>query len=131
MFIFPNNSSSMLIDNILIFILMFSSKNRIPKDLRRLVYCYGVKEGGEKEWNFLWEQYKKANLASEKNLLMRALGCTRNSWLLKEYLEKTIQENSGIKRQDTSTVFVSVLTNSHGFEVAKNFLYSKFNAIYA
>lgn len=106
------------------------TENQIPKDLRRLVYCYGVKEGGEKEWNFLWNQYRKANLASEKNLMMRGLGCTRNTSLLKSYLEMTIQENSGIKRQDASTVFVAVLTNRDGFEIAKDFLYKKFPAIY-
>ncbi|XP_044757690.1 aminopeptidase N-like [Coccinella septempunctata] len=106
------------------------TENPIPKDIRRSVYCYGVKEGGENEWNFLWNRYKKANLASEKNLLMRALGCTKNTELLRRYLELTIQENSGIKRQDASTVFAAVLTNSRGFEIAKNFLYTSFNAIY-
>ncbi|KAL3277992.1 hypothetical protein HHI36_013334 [Cryptolaemus montrouzieri] len=107
-----------------------NNENPIPKDLRRLVYCFAIKEGSEKEWNFLWNKYKASNLASEKNLMIRALGCTRNTWLLKRYLEYTIQENSGIRRQDSSTVFVSVLTNNHGYEIAKNFLYSKFNAIY-
>ncbi|KAK9884518.1 hypothetical protein WA026_007361 [Henosepilachna vigintioctopunctata] len=107
-----------------------NNENPIPKDLRSLVYCYAIKEGKENEWNFLWNKYKTSNLGSEKSSIMRALGCTRDKALLRKYLEFTITENSGIRRQDSSIVFLSVLSNKEGYEIAKDFLYSKFDDIH-
>lgn len=45
-------------------------------------YCTAVAHGGEKEWNFAWERFKKTTVASERANLMSALACTRQVWLL-------------------------------------------------
>nr|XP_022919862.1 aminopeptidase N-like [Onthophagus taurus] len=98
------------------------SKETIPKDLRGLVYCAGVKNGGEKEWMFLWNLYLNSNVATEKNLILKNLGCTRQTWLLERYLEWAIDSNSGIRRQDVTTVFAAVVGNDLGFYVTKGFI---------
>ena len=54
----------------------------ISQNVRPTVYCTAIAAGGEAEWLFAWEQYKLANVASEKNTLLRALGCTKELWLL-------------------------------------------------
>ena len=38
----------------------------------------GVREGGVKEWNQVYDKYKSTNIASEKAILLTSLTCTRN-----------------------------------------------------
>lgn len=94
------------------------------------MYCTAVRNGGEKEWSFLWKQYQKSNIATEKSTILRSLGCTREIWLLSRYLEWAINENSGIRRQDCSSVFQTVGGNDIGYYVAKNFLQNRIKDIY-
>lgn len=47
-----------------------------------MVYCTALKVGNEDDWNFAWERFKKSNVASEKDLLLEALGCTRDVSIL-------------------------------------------------
>jgi aminopeptidase N len=56
--------------------------NAIPIDLRSVVYCNAMREGKEREWNFLWARYKKSNVGSEKTMIIGALGCSKEIWLL-------------------------------------------------
>jgi len=55
---------------------------RIPPDLRSVVYCSALSNGEEKEWNFLWDQYKNATVATDQVLILAALGCTSKTDLL-------------------------------------------------
>ena len=57
----------------------------VNANLKRTVYCNAVSEGGEKEWDFGWERYKKSNVGSEKENILMALGCTSKIWLLNRY----------------------------------------------
>lgn len=56
--------------------------SRIPANMKSLVYCTAVRVGGQDHWDFTWERYLKATVSSEKELLLSALGCTRETWLL-------------------------------------------------
>ena len=55
---------------------------RIPPDLRSVVYCSALSNGGEEEWNFLWDQYKKSDVSTDQVLILSALGCTTKTDLL-------------------------------------------------
>lgn len=46
------------------------------------MYCTAIKVGGQEEWDFAWERYKNSNVGSEKELLLQALGCSREVWIL-------------------------------------------------
>jgi aminopeptidase N len=107
-----------------------SEKNIISKELRSVIYCTSIRHGSEKEWEFLWGQYKKSNVASEKNTILSSLGCTREIWLLRRFLEWSVTPNSAIRKQDSTTVFAAVAGNDVGYYVAKNFLYTKAKDIY-
>lgn len=102
---------------------------RISKDLRSVVYCTVLRHGSEKEWTFLWNQYVNSNVATEKNTILGSLGCTREIWLLKRYLEWSISDNSGIRRQDSSTVFSNVARNDLGYFLAKDFFYENIDKV--
>lgn len=54
----------------------------ISANLKSTVYCYAIAEGGEEEWNFAWHRYLESNVASEKNRLLSAMGCTKHVWIL-------------------------------------------------
>jgi aminopeptidase N len=58
--------------------------NRIPANLRSVVYCTALEHGDEKEWNFLWAHYKESIITTEQVTILSALGCTKNESLLKQ-----------------------------------------------
>jgi hypothetical protein len=55
---------------------------RISPDLRSVVYCSALINGGEEEWNFLWNQYQNTAVATDQVLILNALGCTTKPDLL-------------------------------------------------
>ena len=54
--------------------------------MKEIVYCSAIGNGDEAEWDFGWERYKNSKVASEKELLLNALSCTKKTWLLKRYM---------------------------------------------
>lgn len=95
-----------------------------------MVYCNAIRTGGEKEWFFMWKQYLESNTPTEKNTFLDALACTREIWLLGQYLEWSIKDDSGIRRQDSAQVFGGIGRNDVGYYIARNFLVNKLGAIH-
>ena len=84
--------------------------NPIPPNVRPSVYCTSIYHGGEQEWNFVFELYKKEQNANERNSMLSALTCSRVPWILVRYLKWTFEENKGIKNQDAVFVFKGIAT---------------------
>jgi len=103
--------------------------NPISPDLRSVVYCSALINGGEAEWNFLWEQYQKSTAATDQVLILNALGCTTKPDLLNRYLNYSINPDSGIRSQDTLSVFSAVYSRAGGVDIALTFLENNFEAI--
>lgn len=55
---------------------------RIDPDVSSVVYRAGIERGGVKEWEFLWSEFNKSKVASQKTRILRALGKTRDSVLI-------------------------------------------------
>ena len=55
--------------------------------MKEVVYCSAIGNGDEAEWDFGWERYKNSKVASEKELLLNALSCTKKTWLLIRYMQ--------------------------------------------
>lgn len=102
----------------------------IPPNFRSIVYSTAIRHGNQEEWDFAWDQYKKAKIASEKDKLMKALACSREPWLLSRYLEWCLNSSSGIRKQDGSYAFRSVATNLYGRDIAFNYLRDKWDKVY-
>lgn len=94
------------------------------------MYCTAVRNGGEAEWNFLWTRYKRTNVASVRDLILRSMTCTREVWLLIRYLDRSLNETSGIRKQDATAVFGNVAANEVGYFVARDFFEQNIDSIY-
>ncbi|KAJ8948940.1 hypothetical protein NQ314_008319, partial [Rhamnusium bicolor] len=105
---------------------------RPNRNLRSIVYCNALRySSNSSDWEFLWDAYTNAaDLATEQVTILSALGCTKDSSLLTEYLKKSITADSGIRSQDALSVFSSVYTgNPEGVDVAFEFLMENYKAI--
>ncbi|XP_012524023.2 uncharacterized protein LOC105829586 [Monomorium pharaonis] len=112
-----------------------NSIERIPRNARPAVYCTALKQGNTDDWDFLWKQYLKENFATEKKIIITALGCSTNKTVLQDYLRKAIKKydpaNADIRRQDVSAVFTSVYSQSRvGVNVTLDFLMANNDELY-
>ncbi|XP_056454635.1 aminopeptidase N-like isoform X2 [Gadus chalcogrammus] len=106
-----------------------ATHNTIHPNLRLTVYCSAVAAGGAAEWEFGWEQFKYATLASDASRLLSALTCTMNKTLLERFLSYTLQPVM-IRKQDATTVITSIASNREGQDLAWGFVRDNWNYIY-
>ena len=52
--------------------------------MRGTTYCKAVANGDNAltEWDFLWKQFLEAEVATERNNILRAFGCSKEPWIL-------------------------------------------------
>ncbi|XP_013165600.1 PREDICTED: aminopeptidase N-like isoform X2 [Papilio xuthus] len=104
--------------------------NPIPLDLRRTVYCVALSRGSVRHWRFALERRRSANVAAARDQLLHALACSRDTWILAQYLEWAITEGSEVRRQDAAAVLAGVTRSTVGYYVAKDFIYDRIQDIY-
>ena len=97
--------------------------------MRYIVYCNAVKFGGEQEWDFIWERLLNANVGNEKEAILLALACSKEPWILNRYMERAITPHSGIRKQDSPSVFIAVAGNVVGENLSYRFLTSNWDRI--
>jgi len=56
--------------------------HRIPPNVRDIVYCTGVSLMDEDVWEFIWMKFHSSTAISEKKVLLEALTCSGNIFLL-------------------------------------------------
>lgn len=105
-----------------------SGSQKIEPNLRKIVYCTALREGGKVEWNFAYKKFLETRSLSEKIILLDALGCTKLPWLLSRYLDKILDDNS-MRIQDADRLFESVVKNKAGTQIAFDFLRKNWNAL--
>ncbi|KAL7640964.1 UNVERIFIED_CONTAM: hypothetical protein RMT77_008101 [Armadillidium vulgare] len=106
-----------------------NDSSKIPPNLKSLVFCTAIREGGFDEWKFSWDQYKKSIIGSEKILLLSAMGCSKKTWILNGFMSSAIEEGKGIRKQDVARVFISVSGGDVGRIAIFEFLKEKFENI--
>ncbi|XP_039290198.1 aminopeptidase N isoform X3 [Nilaparvata lugens] len=77
----------------------------IMADFKTKAYCTAIKHGGYEEWNFLWKKYHETNIASDRVVILMALGCSKNSTILSRYLNRILDPDSEIRKQDGAFLF--------------------------
>ncbi|XP_040569866.1 aminopeptidase N isoform X2 [Lepeophtheirus salmonis] len=103
--------------------------NKIGVDIRSKVYCYAIAEGSQDEWEFLWRQYLQSDVASDKVIMLSALSCTKEIWLLNRYLQRAIDPKSGIRKQDGNGIISSIARKTIGRDLAFDFIRQNWDKI--
>ncbi|RJQ37133.1 M1 family peptidase [Candidatus Parcubacteria bacterium] len=95
-------------------------KNRVPADLRNVVYGLAARNGGAPEHRKLTRLYIRAELHEEKNRLGRALALFGDAALLQRTLAFALSRH--VRQQDTIGIVATVWTNPYGRELAWKFV---------
>ncbi|XP_040349594.1 aminopeptidase N [Herpailurus yagouaroundi] len=103
--------------------------NPIHPNLRSTVYCNAIAQGGEEEWNFVWEQFLKAELVNEADKLRGALACSNQVWILNRFLSYTLDPNF-IRKQDVTSTLSSISSNVVGQTLAWDFVQSNWKKLF-
>ncbi|XP_059611054.1 aminopeptidase Ey isoform X2 [Phlebotomus argentipes] len=103
--------------------------NTISPNLKSLIYCTAIKYGEQRMWDFAWERFMNTQVASEKEILLSALGCSREPWILIRYLDRSLTDAYGIRKQDVFRVFGAVASNGIGHTIVFNYLRSNWDQI--
>ncbi|XP_052008838.1 aminopeptidase N-like [Xyrauchen texanus] len=93
----------------------------IHPNLKASIYCSAIAAGDEDDWEFVWEEYQSATLASEKDKLRYALSCTKEIWLLNRYLQYTLDPTK-IRKMDLVSTINHVAKNVVGQPLAWDFV---------
>ena len=48
--------------------------NPVDPELKSTAYCTAIAEGGQAEWDFLWQRYLNSDSADEQRTVLYALG---------------------------------------------------------
>lgn len=95
-----------------------------------MVYCYGVKQGGDAAFDKVMGMYNVEGVQLEKDHLLDALGCHKDITALKGLLLLALDRNSSFVRlQDVRNVFEAVSANPVGEEFMFNFLIERWEEI--
>ncbi|XP_049765842.1 aminopeptidase N-like [Schistocerca cancellata] len=95
------------------------SDANVDPDMRAAVYCVWATDNAR--WEALWQHYLQTTVATEKQEVLSALGCSQDEAKLNTYLGYTLEKDK-IKPQDAQTVFTSVCTTPMGVKVATDFI---------
>ncbi|KAL7638670.1 UNVERIFIED_CONTAM: hypothetical protein RMT77_011242 [Armadillidium vulgare] len=101
----------------------------ISPNLKNFVYCTAIAEGGYEEWKFAWNRYENSNVGVEKRLLLNAMGCSKKTWILNGYIDRSIQDGKGIRKQDVRSVIGAVSSSEIGRNIAWEFLKDKWDDV--
>nr|XP_061796529.1 aminopeptidase Ey-like [Nerophis lumbriciformis] len=108
---------------------MKNSSNTISANLRNTVYCSAIAAGGVEEWDFAWDMYKNATIASEADKLLYALACTKEPWLLNRYLQYCLDPEK-VRKQDASYVIYYISDSPTGQPLAWDFVRSNWDYLF-
>ncbi|XP_061524305.1 thyrotropin-releasing hormone-degrading ectoenzyme-like isoform X2 [Phycodurus eques] len=107
-----------------------SNKNRIPPNIRDVIYCTGVSLMDEDVWEFIWMKFHSSNAVSEKKILLEALTCSDDTFLLNRLLNLSLTSDL-VAEQDAIDVVVHVGRNPRGRNLAWRFFRDKWDVLNA
>jgi len=88
-------------------------QTEISSELQETVYCSGISTGDKSHWDWAYSKYNTTNIPSERGVVLKALACSRDVFVLQEYLDITLQK-SKVRSQDVRTVITEIAANPSG-----------------
>nr|XP_033775373.1 aminopeptidase Ey-like isoform X2 [Geotrypetes seraphini] len=107
-----------------------ASNNPIHPNLRSSIYCTAIAKGGETEWDFAWEMFQNATIATEADKLRSALACSTETWILNRYLRYALDPTK-IRKQDATSTITSIASNVVGQSLAWDFISANWKELYS
>ncbi|KAI4492593.1 hypothetical protein M0804_002384 [Polistes exclamans] len=106
------------------------SNKTISANLKSFVYCIGIRNGNDDDWFTMWNKFLETDLHIEQELLLSALGCTRNPILLNKYLNVSISPSSKIRKQYRFSIVTAVTKgNPENVDHTLEFVENNFESI--
>ncbi|KAL3101234.1 hypothetical protein niasHT_027990 [Heterodera trifolii] len=110
---------------------MASACSRVPAPFRTLAYCEGIHYGAERDWDFVFKMFRMETVQVEKERLLLALACSRDTYTLKRLLALASDANSSVIRlQDKPSVFSHVSSRIIGKKIVLDFFIDHWDEIY-
>lgn len=107
------------------------NETTIDRDAKQALYCTALKYGDFNDWMFLWEEYEKTNLESEKVTILNSLGCTRNETAIEHYFNIVLSRDRVIRDQNVDLVFSSVYkADGFGVNITLQYLIKNYKKLY-
>lgn len=104
--------------------------NRIPANLRSVVYCTVVRQGSQTEFYFLWSRLEKESIANEILNLLEGMSCTEDPSLILWFLNQHLINESIIRDQDAPFSIANVARSSRGNQIVWSWLRDNWSLIY-
>uniref|UniRef100_A0A671N7K5 Aminopeptidase n=1 Tax=Sinocyclocheilus anshuiensis TaxID=1608454 RepID=A0A671N7K5_9TELE len=105
-----------------------SNKNRIPPNVRDIVYCTGVSLMDEDVWEFIWMKFHSSTAISEKKVLLEALTCSDNIFLLNRLLNLSLTSDL-VPDQEVIDVIIHVGRNPLGRHLSWRYFREKWDIL--
>ncbi|XP_017892658.2 putative aminopeptidase-2 [Ceratina calcarata] len=108
----------------------------IPPNILAVSYCAYVanrtKDNDESNWKNLWNDFSGSNFAAQKSIILQSYACSTNERFLNDLLTKAITKDSGIRFEDSSGVFTSVINaGPHGVKLVIEFIKTNYDKMVA
>ncbi|XP_078719720.1 thyrotropin-releasing hormone-degrading ectoenzyme isoform X1 [Lampetra fluviatilis] len=103
---------------------MADGVNRIPPNVRGLVYCVAVSLSGQDVWDFVWKTCQATSAVSERTLLLEALTCSRDNTTIQRLLSTSLHQDL-IAEQEAVDLIINIAHNPVGRSLAWAFLRDK------
>jgi len=101
----------------------------VPANMQELVYSVGIKTGGEAEWSWCHQKYRSTNIPSDRGQLIKALGDSKDIFILQRYLDMALNTTL-VRGQDFHSVLSSVASNPVGTLLAWRHLQRHWDTIF-
>nr|AIK67332.1 aminopeptidase N [Plutella xylostella] len=85
---------------------------KVDPNIRRHVYCTGLRQGSLAQWKVLQVLYLASNNQADEVVKLRGLGCTSDEQAVKEYLEMVLTD--AVKAQDRVNAFTYLYMGDRG-----------------
>ncbi|CAG9795006.1 unnamed protein product [Diatraea saccharalis] len=79
----------------------------VNPNLRRHVFCVGLREGNFEDWTYIYERRNTSNNQADELAMLRALGCSTNENAVQEYLRMITTDE--VKAQDRLNAIIWLL----------------------
>ncbi|KPJ03375.1 Membrane alanyl aminopeptidase [Papilio xuthus] len=100
----------------------------VNPNLRRHVFCEGLRDGGYEDWRFLYQRRLNSNNMGDQVAMLRALGCTTNERAIQEFLQMVLSDD--VKAQDRVNALTFLyMGDRNNAKVALQFVKQRVNDI--